>query len=87
MVWCGRRAVSDALTTFCPLFLSSFLRVVSSLDVRFGAVGDLGRLSPASNTNYSVDLSDHGNSKPGTLVELWGRWEGQNQVWKLQKVQ
>jgi hypothetical protein len=45
------------------------------------------RLSPASNTNYSVDLSDHGNSMPGTLVQLWGSWDGPNQVWKLQKIQ
>ncbi|KAF8547509.1 carbohydrate-binding module family 13 protein [Imleria badia] len=45
------------------------------------------RLSPASNTNFSVDLSDHGNSTPGTPVQLWGRWAGENQVWKLQKVQ
>jgi len=45
------------------------------------------RIMPASNTNFCVDLSDHGNSTPGTPIELWGRWEGENQVWKLQKVQ
>ncbi|KAF8547510.1 carbohydrate-binding module family 13 protein [Imleria badia] len=44
------------------------------------------RLSPVCNANFSLDLSDHGNSTPGTPVELWGRWEGQNQVWRLQKV-
>ncbi|KAI9566639.1 carbohydrate-binding module family 13 protein [Boletus coccyginus] len=45
------------------------------------------RLLPASNTNFSVDLSDHGNSEPGTPVQLWGRWGGENQVWRLQQVQ
>ncbi|KAH0835445.1 ricin-type beta-trefoil lectin domain-like-domain-containing protein [Lanmaoa asiatica] len=45
------------------------------------------RFMPASNTNFCVDLSDHGNSKPGTPVQMWGRWEGQNQVWRLQKIQ
>ncbi|KAF8421350.1 carbohydrate-binding module family 13 protein [Boletus edulis BED1] len=45
------------------------------------------RLSPASNINFCVDLADNGNPTPGTPVQLWGRWDGQNQVWKLQKIQ
>ncbi|KAN0078019.1 carbohydrate-binding module family 13 protein [Tylopilus felleus] len=45
------------------------------------------RLLSANNTNFCADLSDHGNSTPGTAVQLWGRWGGENQVWKLQKVQ
>ncbi|KAG8215658.1 ricin B lectin domain-containing protein [Butyriboletus roseoflavus] len=45
------------------------------------------RLSPASNNNFCVDLSDNGNSTPGNPIQLWGRWAGQNQVWKVQKIQ
>lgn len=44
------------------------------------------RLSPASDTHYSVDLADHGNSTPGTPVQLWGRWAGENQVWEARQV-
>ncbi|KAG6372450.1 carbohydrate-binding module family 13 protein [Boletus reticuloceps] len=45
------------------------------------------RLLPANNTNFCVDLADHGSSTPGTSVQLWSRWDGQNQIWKVQKVQ
>ncbi|KAH7886665.1 carbohydrate-binding module family 13 protein [Phlebopus sp. FC_14] len=38
-------------------------------------------------TNFNIDLSDHGNPTPGTKVELWGKWDGHNQLWKLDKVQ
>ncbi|KAG1760955.1 carbohydrate-binding module family 13 protein [Suillus occidentalis] len=34
-------------------------------------------------TNYSLDLSDHGNSANGTKVQLWGSWAGANQIWGL----
>ena len=37
-------------------------------------------------TWMNIDLSDHGNSTPGTPVELWGKWEGQNQLWTLQQI-
>ncbi|KDQ49765.1 carbohydrate-binding module family 13 protein [Jaapia argillacea MUCL 33604] len=33
------------------------------------------------NTPLNWDLADHGNSAPGTLVTLWGKWEGKNQTW------
>ncbi|KAI9566642.1 carbohydrate-binding module family 13 protein [Boletus coccyginus] len=47
-------------------------------------VGDrVIRISPESNRNFCVDLSDYGNAKPGTPVELWGRWDGDNQKWRL----
>ncbi|KAI9566641.1 carbohydrate-binding module family 13 protein [Boletus coccyginus] len=39
-----------------------------------------------ANRNFCVDLSDYGNAKPGTPVELWGRWDGENQKWRLDKV-
>ena len=47
---------------------------------------DWVRISPESNRNFCVDLSDYGNAKPGTPVELWGRWDGQNQLWRLQGI-
>jgi hypothetical protein len=34
-------------------------------------------------TNYSLDLSDYGNSANGTKVQLWGSWAGANQIWGL----
>jgi hypothetical protein len=37
----------------------------------------------AHDTPFSVDLSDHGNSTEGTKVELWGRWQGANQIWTV----
>ncbi|KIM52961.1 carbohydrate-binding module family 13 protein [Scleroderma citrinum Foug A] len=37
-------------------------------------------------TWMNIDLSDHGNSTPGTPVELWGKWEGRNQLWTLQQI-
>ncbi|KAF8547511.1 ricin B-like lectin [Imleria badia] len=45
------------------------------------------RLSPKTNYYLNVDLSDNGNPTPGTPVQLWGRWEGLNQVWKLKRVE
>ncbi|PPR00762.1 hypothetical protein CVT24_000787 [Panaeolus cyanescens] len=33
------------------------------------------------NCKKDVDLSDHGNPAPGTPISVWGRWEGQNQMW------
>ncbi|TEB25738.1 carbohydrate-binding module family 13 protein, partial [Coprinellus micaceus] len=35
-------------------------------------------------TVFNVDLSNHGDAKGGTPVELWGRWEGTNQTWKFE---
>lgn len=36
-------------------------------------------------TKYNVDLSDHGNATPGTPVTLWGKWGGENQIWRLEQ--
>ncbi|KAH9850962.1 ricin B-like lectin [Lenzites betulinus] len=37
-------------------------------------------------TNYSLDLSDHGNPNPGTPVTLWEKWEGgANQTWRFEE--
>lgn len=36
-------------------------------------------------TDKDMDLSDHGNTTPGTPVELWGRWVAFNQVWYFEK--
>ncbi|KII84906.1 carbohydrate-binding module family 13 protein [Plicaturopsis crispa FD-325 SS-3] len=38
------------------------------------------------NTAYNIDLSDHGNSEPGTKVTLWWKWEGTNQTWRFNQV-
>ncbi|KAF5319736.1 hypothetical protein D9619_008475 [Psilocybe cf. subviscida] len=32
-------------------------------------------------TNKDVDLSDNGNITPGTPIAIYGRWDGQNQLW------
>ena len=38
------------------------------------------------NTHYNLDLSDHGNSNPGTPVTLWKKWEGgTNQTWRFEE--
>ena len=43
-------------------------------------------ISPlGTETEMDVDLSDHGNPKDGTPITLWGKWEGENQVWKFQE--
>ncbi|KIJ57645.1 carbohydrate-binding module family 13 protein [Hydnomerulius pinastri MD-312] len=36
-------------------------------------------------TRFNVDLSDNGNKAPGTPVTLWGKWGGENQLWRLEK--
>ena len=39
-----------------------------------------------ANTDYNIDLSDHGNPNPGTPVTLWGKWEGgTNQTWRFEE--
>ncbi|RXW19130.1 hypothetical protein EST38_g6727 [Candolleomyces aberdarensis] len=37
------------------------------------------------NTVFNIDLSNHGDSTPGTSVEIWGRWEGVNQTWRFEE--
>lgn len=37
-------------------------------------------------TSFNVDMSDHGNSTPGTPVTLWGKWKGINQTWEFKPV-
>jgi len=39
----------------------------------------------AHHTVFSVDLSNHGDSAEGTRVELWGRWNGPNQIWAVRQ--
>ncbi|KAH6896174.1 hypothetical protein BKA70DRAFT_1232074 [Coprinopsis sp. MPI-PUGE-AT-0042] len=41
----------------------------------------------AANSAFHLDLSNHGDSKPGTPVKVWGAWEGRNQCWRLEEVQ
>ncbi|KAJ3539159.1 hypothetical protein NMY22_g4864 [Coprinellus aureogranulatus] len=36
-------------------------------------------------TVFNVDLTGYGNATGGTPVELWGRWEGENQCWKFER--
>ncbi|KAJ3723931.1 ricin B-like lectin [Lentinula raphanica] len=38
---------------------------------------------PNAPTAINIDLSDHGNPTPGTIVTLWIKWEGRNQTWKF----
>ncbi|KAF9073993.1 ricin B lectin domain-containing protein [Rhodocollybia butyracea] len=40
---------------------------------------------PNAPTAMNVDLSDHGNAEPGTIVTLWGKWEGKNQTWRFEE--
>jgi hypothetical protein len=35
----------------------------------------------AHGTNFSLDLSDYGNSANGTRIQLWGSGFGVNQIW------
>ncbi|KAF9222222.1 carbohydrate-binding module family 13 protein [Gyrodon lividus] len=37
-------------------------------------------------TNFNADLSDYGNPKPGTPVELWKKSKGDHKLWKLKKL-
>ncbi|GJE99688.1 carbohydrate-binding module family 13 protein [Phanerochaete sordida] len=39
-----------------------------------------------ANTDYNIDLSDHGNPTPGTPCAIWSAWEGRNQCWHLDEV-
>ncbi|KAF4621987.1 hypothetical protein D9613_009502 [Agrocybe pediades] len=39
---------------------------------------------PSSSLN--VDLADKGNLAPGTPIQIWGRWDGKNQVWHFDRV-
>ncbi|KZV62086.1 carbohydrate-binding module family 13 protein [Peniophora sp. CONT] len=32
---------------------------------------------------YVLDLTDHGNSTPGTAIGVYGNWGGENQRWRL----
>lgn len=37
------------------------------------------------NTQQNLDLSDYGNPAPGTPINIWGRWSGQNQTWRIKR--
>ncbi|KAF8641645.1 hypothetical protein AX16_009871 [Volvariella volvacea WC 439] len=39
----------------------------------------------APGTPFNVDLTDYGNPENGTPVELWGRWEAENQQWRFER--
>jgi len=39
------------------------------------------------NTQFVLDLADHGNPTPGTPVTLWTQWEGTNQSWSVEPAQ
>ncbi|KAG6907730.1 hypothetical protein DXG01_007588 [Tephrocybe rancida] len=34
-------------------------------------------------TPFNVDLTNNGDSNNGTLVAIWGKWEGVNQTWRF----
>ncbi|KAG1745228.1 carbohydrate-binding module family 13 protein [Suillus lakei] len=34
-------------------------------------------------TNFSMDLSNHGNPADRTKVQLWDSWAGANQIWAI----
>ncbi|KAG6898605.1 hypothetical protein C0993_005715 [Termitomyces sp. T159_Od127] len=36
-------------------------------------------------TPFNVDLSNFGDFNNGTLVAIWGQWEGQNQTWRFEQ--
>ncbi|KAJ3735298.1 carbohydrate-binding module family 13 protein [Lentinula guzmanii] len=36
-------------------------------------------------TATNIDLSNHGNATPGTIVTLWIKWEGKNQTWRFEQ--
>ena len=67
-----------AAITFALSLLSSFPFCVMGHHV--------GRLVPANNTDFCVDL-DHEESANGMLVYLRVHWTDQNQVWKLRKIE
>ncbi|PFH47536.1 carbohydrate-binding module family 13 protein [Amanita thiersii Skay4041] len=37
-------------------------------------------------TVFNLDLSNHGSDRGGTPVEIWGKWEGRNQCWRLEQL-
>ncbi|KAM5545430.1 hypothetical protein V8D89_000468 [Ganoderma adspersum] len=40
-----------------------------------------------SNTQFNLDLSDHGSATPGTHVVVWSKWHpGKNQTWRFEEV-
>ncbi|KAI1793804.1 ricin B lectin domain-containing protein [Ganoderma leucocontextum] len=39
------------------------------------------------NTQFNMDLSDHGSAVPGTHVVIWTKWHpGKNQTWRFEEV-
>ncbi|THU96815.1 hypothetical protein K435DRAFT_778372 [Dendrothele bispora CBS 962.96] len=38
---------------------------------------------PGAPAPLNWDLSDHGSATPGTIVTLWGKWEGRHQCWRF----
>jgi len=37
-------------------------------------------------TEFNFDLQDHGNSTPGTLIQLWEKTPGKGQTWYFESV-
>ncbi|OAX32521.1 carbohydrate-binding module family 13 protein [Rhizopogon vinicolor AM-OR11-026] len=50
-----------------------------------GIAGVRGIRILAHGTDFSVELSDHGNWAEGRKVELCGRWTGPNQIWAVKQ--
>ncbi|KAJ3988202.1 hypothetical protein F5890DRAFT_1550711 [Lentinula detonsa] len=40
---------------------------------------------PGAPTATSIDLSNYGDTTPGTIEPLWIKWEGKNQTWRSTK--
>ncbi|WP_228566932.1 RICIN domain-containing protein [Nocardia sp. SYP-A9097] len=41
---------------------------------------------PDQATAFNVEVADHGNPLNGTPVQLWGKWSGANQRWRIEQV-
>lgn len=67
-------------------FLFPSLHVMSVLDSNPSLFLFCRIYVPGAPTALNIDLSDHGNPTPGTIVTLWGKWEGKNQTWRFEQV-
>ena len=65
-----------------PTIVGRFTKVILG-DITYSRVFSFSIFVP--NSNFNVDLSDHGNANPGTPVTLWEKWEGENQVWRFEQ--
>ncbi|PPQ67441.1 hypothetical protein CVT26_007235 [Gymnopilus dilepis] len=74
-VWADDRlkGIRCVLGVLCP----GGLRLIGGVDGGYRIV--------LPDTNQNLDLSDHGNSTPGTAITLWSQSDGRNQLWKFEK--